>query len=124
MLALLVPGVGMSGGAIAAPIFAGTIPNILKALNSGTYQFDLSTYFTGATSYSIAPVVEAGWSFDTNTAVLVIDTDAAGTFGPYVVTGTNASGTSDSNGFTVRVVQFRGAVVYVFGWVWDNFQVH
>ncbi len=59
---------------------------------------DLSGYFTGATSYSIAPLVEAGWNFDTGTGILTVDTDVASSFGPYVVTGTNIDGSDDSNG--------------------------
>lgn len=88
---------------LSAPVFTGTIPNISKVQNTGSFQYDLSTYFSGATSYSIAPVVEAGWSLNTSTALFTIDTDAVGVFGPYTVTATNAAGTADSNAFTVTV---------------------
>ena len=90
---------------VTAPIFAGTIPDISVTFNTSTYQYDYSTYFTGATSYSIAPAVEAGWSFNTGTGVLTVDTDALGTFGTYVITGTNAGGTDDSNAFSVVVAE-------------------
>lgn len=86
------------------PLFSGTIPDISETENTGTHSYDLSSYFTGADSYSIAPAVEAGWSFDTGTAELVIDTDALGTFGPFTATATNAQGTADSNAFSVSVV--------------------
>ncbi len=85
------------------PFLVGDIPNIRRAFNTGTHQFDLSQYFSGADTYSIAPSGETGWSFDTNTGVLTIDTDVLGLFGPYVITATNVNGTEDSNGFTVEV---------------------
>lgn len=123
MLALLIPGVGMGGGTASAPVFSGVIPNISETQNTGTHSYALGAYFSGATSYSIAPAVETGWTFDTVTGGLEIDTDATGVFGPYVVTGSNAAGDDDSNGFTVTVVAaLSGGVVYVFGWVWDKFQ--
>lgn len=92
-----------AGKAAAPPVFSGTISNIEVTFNTGTYQYDYSTYFTGATSYSIAPSVEAGWSFNTSTGILEIDTDALGTFGTYIVTGTNAGGSDASNAFSVTV---------------------
>jgi hypothetical protein len=95
---------GDGSDVVAPPIFSGTIADISETEGTGTHQYDLSGYFTGADSYSIAPALEAGWSFNTLTAVLEIDTDAVGIFGPFVVTATNASGTDDSNGFTVTVV--------------------
>lgn len=96
----------MGGGEAAAvtpPVFAGTIPDITVGQNTGTHLYQLNSYFTDATSYSIAPAVESGWTFDTTNAELVIDTDDAQVFGPYVVTGTNLGGSDDSNGFTVTV---------------------
>ncbi len=80
---------------LAAPSFTGTIPTL-------TETTDLSTYFSYATSYSIAPAVESGWSFDTVTGVLTLD-DVEGTFSGYVITGTNASGSADSNSFNVEI---------------------
>lgn len=96
-------------GDSAPPLLAASIPNQSAAADSGTRTFDLSVYFNGATSYSISPALEAGWSFNTTTGVLTIDTDATATFGPYTVTGTNADGSVDSNAFTVRVVLSVGA---------------
>ena len=93
-----------AGKALAPPVFTGTIPDISVTENTGTHSYDLSTYFTGATSYSISPAVEAGWSFNTSTAELVVDTDDVNTFGPYTITGTNASGSDSSNAFGVTVV--------------------
>jgi len=87
----------------SAPVFSGTIADISVVENTGTYNYDLSTYFTGATSYSISPAVETGWTFDTGTGILTIDTDDASTFGPYTITGTNAGGTDDSNAFGIEV---------------------
>lgn len=90
-------------GGDSAPVFQGTIQDIFQRQNTGEFTYDLSPYFIGADSYSISPAVETGWSFDTNTGVLVIDTDAIGNFGPYTVTATNAFGTADSNAFDVEI---------------------
>ncbi len=89
---------------VSAPVFTGTIPDISVTENTGTYTYDLSTYFAGATSYSISPAIEAGWTFNTTTAELVIDTDDTKAFGPYTVTGTNTGGSAVSNGFNVEVI--------------------
>lgn len=87
------------------PTLLGTVPNMLERQNSGTHQLDVGNYFSGADTYAIAPSVEAGWSFDTNTGVLEIDTDALGTFGPFTVTATNVNGDTDSNLFYVVVAE-------------------
>lgn len=86
------------------PVFSGPIPDISRTQDTGTHQYDLSAYFTGADTYAIDPAVETGWSFDTNTGVLEIDTDALGSFGPFTVTATNANGDTPSNAFSVAVV--------------------
>lgn len=88
---------------LGAPSLIGTLPNIVELQNSGLHQYNLGTIFVGATSYSIAPGLELGWSFDTTAAILTIDTDALGVFGAFVVTASNLGGTVDSNGFTVTV---------------------
>lgn len=119
MLALLIPGVGMGAGAGSAPLFSGTIPDITKNENTGTYSYDLSTYFVGATSYSISPAVETGWSFDTSTAEFVIDTDDVGVFGTYVVTGTNAVGSAASNAFSVTVVATQSSGGWEFLYTYE-----
>jgi hypothetical protein len=85
------------------PILLGQIPNLSAGFDTGTHQYELGAYFSGATSYAIDPPVETGWTFNTTTGQLEIDTDAEATFGPYVVTATNANGDTDSNAFTVRV---------------------
>jgi hypothetical protein len=84
------------------PVLVGSIPNISETENTGTHQYDLSAYFLGADTYAIAPAVETGWSFDTGTGVLEIDTDL-GSFGPFIVTATNANGDTPSNEFSVTV---------------------
>lgn len=88
---------------VSPPVFSGTIPDISVTANTGTYNYDLSTYFAGATSYSISPAVEAGWTFNTSTAELIIDTDDTDSFGPYTITGTNSGGSDSSNAFGVEV---------------------
>lgn len=87
------------------PIQVEQLPNIAAGAATGAHAYDLSVYFTGETSFSIAPAVEVGWSFDVNTGILTIDTDANGTFGPYTVTATNGAGNTDSNTFTVKVAE-------------------
>ena len=95
---------GVYAGIIAqAPTRIAQLPNISEQADSGTHDFDLAQYFSGATSYSIDPAVEAGWTFNTSSGLLTIDTDAQDTFGPYTVTATNASGSVDGNTFTVKV---------------------
>lgn len=88
---------------LSPPTLLGQIPNISAAFNSSTHQYDLSVYFANATSYAISPAVEAGWSFNTSSGMLTIDTDDEDTFGPFTVTATNANGDTDSNAFTVRI---------------------
>lgn len=91
------------GKAASPPSFSGTIPDIsLTESGTGT-NYALGAYFSGATSYSISPSVEAGWTFNTTTALLTVVPDTIGTYGPYTVTGTNSGGTADSNAFDVFV---------------------
>jgi hypothetical protein len=85
------------------PFALGSIPNQRERQNSGTHELNVSAYFANADTYAIAPAVETGWSFNTNTGVLTFDTDALGTFGSYIVTATNANGDTPSNAFTVQV---------------------
>lgn len=95
---------GMYSGITASvPTLIAQLPNRSEQPDSGTHQYDLSQYFSGATSYAIDPAVEAGWTFNTSSALLTIDTDDSDTFGPYTVTATNASGNTDGNVFTVKV---------------------
>jgi hypothetical protein len=102
------------GAGGAPPVLVDQIPNLAAGFDSGTHQFDLSQYFTGATSYAIDPAVEVGWSFNTTSGLLEIDTDDEDTFGPYTVTASNASGDTDSNTFLVNVASaaFRSG-----GWI-------
>lgn len=95
---------GSYAGKVASPpVFSGTIPDISLTEGDASTDYDLSTYFTGAVSYSIAPAVESGWAFNTTTGVLTVDPTTAATFGPYIVTATNIGGTADSNAFGVTV---------------------
>lgn len=90
----------VSGG---APTLFGSISNKSEESNSGSHVFNLSVNFIGATSYSIVPAVEPGWTFVVGTGVLTIDTDADATFGPFTVSGINGFGTTPQNAFTVKV---------------------
>ena len=89
----------------ASPIQVDQLPNFAAGSATGTHAYDLSDYFTGETSFSIDPAVEVGWTFNTGTGVLTIDTDANGTFGPYTVTAINGAGSTAGNPFTVKVSQ-------------------
>ncbi len=90
------------------PVLVDAIRNIAAPLNSGTHVYSLESHFTGETSFAISPAIEAGWTFDTGTGELTIDTDAAALFGPYTVTATNNAGSVDSNAFTVNVAASSG----------------
>lgn len=103
--------------ATSPPEFSGTISDISRNQNTGTHTYQLGSYFSGASSFSIAPAVEAGWSFNTSNGELIIDTDAVGVFGTYVVTATNAFGTDDSNAFSVTVVAVTATSRPVGGWL-------
>lgn len=94
---------GISLSAVSAPTFTGELHNIFLAKNSGTHSYNYSSHFSDATSYSISPSVEAGWTFNTSTGVLVVDTDADGVFGNYTITGTNVSGSANANPFKITV---------------------
>jgi hypothetical protein len=80
--------------------------------------YDLGDYFTGATSYSIAPAIEPDWFFNTSTGVLSITTYTADLFGPFTVTATNDTGSTDSNAFNVNVTAILSAAEESFtgGW--------
>ena len=91
------------GDIASAPTLLGSIPNLSAAFDSGTHQYDLSQYFANADTYAIDPALETGWSFDTNTGILTIDTDVEDTFGPFTVTATNGNGDTESNAFLIFV---------------------
>lgn len=89
--------------AVAAPVFAGPIPN---QSGTGTHSVNVSGYASGQTSYSYSPTT-AGVSFDTSTGVFTFDAAVlSGITGPYTVTFTNSGGSTDSNTFydTVNAV--------------------
>jgi len=95
--------VGAWDQAVSPPVFSGTIPDISLTESATTTDYDLSTYFTGAVSYAIAPAVESGWTFNTTTGLLTVLPDTVGSFGPYIVTATNTGGSTPSNSFGVAV---------------------
>lgn len=97
-----------------APTLLGQIPNLSAAFDSGTHTVQLGDYAANFTSVSISPAIEAGWTFNTTTGELVYDTDDEDTFGPYIVTFTNANGDTASNAFLVTIadIEFRSG-----GWV-------
>ena len=100
---------GISLSAVSAPVFAGELGDIYVNKNTGTYQFDYADQFSGSVdSYSISPAVETGWTFNTSTGVLTIDTDADGVFGNYTVTATNVSGSANANPFKVHIAASSG----------------
>jgi len=102
-----IPGGWASGGLV--PGLVGSISNKTEDSNSGTHQYDFTVNFSGATSFTILPAIEVGWTFIAG--VLTIDTDADGVFGPFTVTGTNVNGDTDQNAFFVNVGVFAGDLV-------------
>lgn len=92
-----------AGNISAAPVWEDVIGNISAGFDTGEHSFDIAFFFSGGETYAIDPAVETGWTFDTNTGLLTIDTDDEGVFGPYTVTATNASGSTAGNPFIVKV---------------------
>lgn len=106
----------LTGIGVDPPALGTAIPNISAGFDTGTHQYDLSAYFVGSgLTYAIDPAVEIGWTFDTGTALLEIDTDDASSFGPYTVTASNGNGSVDSNAFFVYVTTLRGQPRLSFG---------
>lgn len=86
------------------PTLNDQIGNLAVRQNTGIYTFNLSVYFSGATSYAIAPALPSGWSFDTATGILTVDSSqTAGTYGPFTVTATSAGGSIDGNTFGAKL---------------------
>lgn len=100
------------GGPSAPPSQLNPIPDINVTDVQPTYTFDLSVYFGGASSFSISPAVETGWSFNTTTGELVVDTDVLGLYGPFALTVFNGTGSIASNSFTVNVQAFASAPLF------------
>jgi hypothetical protein len=102
MLAFLM-NLGFAGGeaVVGPPTFTGPIPDQPLTYNVAMTPIDFSAYFTSASSYSIAGTLPTGVSFDTGTGVLSGTPTSTGVFGGIVVTGTNGSGDTDSNAFTI-----------------------
>ena len=104
-----------SGAAVSAPVFSGTITDISVDQGTGVHEYDYSSYFSDATSYSLSGNLEPGWFFDTANCILSIDTDVDSTFGPFSITGTNAGGNDTSNNFNVIVhTVYAGGFWYAF----------
>lgn len=101
-----IPALRISVGATKTPPeLDAQLPSLNAAAETGSHTYALGDSFSGATSFSISPSVEAGWNFSSLTGSLTIDTDDANTFGPYVITATNENGSIQSNGFSITVVQ-------------------
>lgn len=100
------------GGPGSPPTQSTAISDISVTDVQASYTFDLGSHFHGASSYSISPPVEAGWSFNTSTAQLTIDTDALGAFGPFAITAFNGTGSIASNTFSVTVSAFAAAPIF------------
>lgn len=100
------------GGAGAPPTQSSPIDDIAVTDVQPAYSFDLGSHFSGASSFSISPPVEAGWSFSTSSGLLTVDTDALGTFGPFAITAFNGTGSIASNQFSVTVSAFAAAPLF------------
>lgn len=89
---------------LVATVFSGNLSDLEFRANTPAKSIDYSGYFSDATSYSISPAVESGWSFNTSTGVLTVEESTVDTFGSYVITGANAGGSDSSNAFYVKVI--------------------
>lgn len=95
-------GFGGSSSALPAPTFSGTIADFTLPRGGLTSTYDYSSYFSGATSYSVT-TLPYRWSFDTATGILTIDPVSPALFGPFIITGTNINGSDVSNSFYIRI---------------------
>lgn len=93
---------GISLSAVTPPVFTGQLSDLDITANSEK-TIDYSGYFSDATSYSISPSVESGWSFNVSTGVLTVLESSVARFGSYVITGTNSGGSDSSNEFYIHV---------------------
>jgi hypothetical protein len=85
------------------PVLLGSIPPASFRWETDEHIVNAGAYFSGATSYTISPAVETGWSFNTSTGVLTVDTDEIDSFGPFTVTASNLDGNTVSNAFSIQV---------------------
>lgn len=90
---------------LAVPVATATIPNLSYSASSGIQTYAAGTAFSGATSYSISPGLDAGITFNTANGIITTDTGVASvsTHGPYTITGSNTNGSVVSNSFTLSV---------------------
>jgi hypothetical protein len=84
------------------PLFTGPIDDQVTLVDT---TINTGAFFTGATSYAIAPALSTGMSLNTGNGVITVTvlTSGNGYFGPYIITATNAVGTTDSNSFSITV---------------------
>lgn len=85
------------------PVFDGTIPNRSFVVDVAITSWDLSTYFTGATSYSSAGTLPTGLTLNSSTGVLSGTPSATGTYSGITITGINDDGMDTSNAFTITI---------------------
>lgn len=93
---------GDGGGMLDPPVLIGTVPDFTFTVNVAISSTDLSTYFSGATSYSLS-ATPSGLSFNTSTGVLTGTPDTVGSSTGLIITATNADGDTDSNSFSIFV---------------------
>ncbi len=104
---------GVSWNILPPPLQLEQLPYLVAGYNTGTYTYALSAYFAGAASYSVSPALPSGFSLNTATGVLSINSaaQAAGTYGPFTFSATNSAGTINGNAVTIKlVVSDRGAI--------------
>lgn len=85
------------------PVFDGTIPNRSFVVSVAIASWNLSTYFTGATSYSSAGTLPTGLTLNSSTGILSGTPTATGTYSGITITGINDDGTDTSNAFTITI---------------------
>lgn len=103
LLALQLLNLLEDAGTPSPPVFAGTIPDQELIVDALMTPLDASTYFTGATSYSVTGSLPTGVTLDTGTGVLSGTPTVVGTFSGITITGTNGDGSDVSNSFVIYV---------------------
>jgi hypothetical protein len=113
-------------------IFSPIAPILLGFISSESYVVDQPVaakncnVFSGATSFSIVPMLPTGLTFDTVTGTINGTPTVRGNFGPFTVFGTNATGSTAALPFTIAVVRLSsdetdwslpiGLVTHSFKW--------
>jgi hypothetical protein len=87
------------------PVFTGPISNQSQSVN---FTFDATGYATGQTSYTTASFLPTGITFSAGIFTIDVALTGLGIFSPFVVTYTNATGSTNSNAFSITIIAAGG----------------